>query len=116
MAPADERTWLQDRLAQYQRDEVNWEAAREALDNDEIRPLRPLFRGLINDILQAPTLQAKNEAAQRALTVLAATSSHEHPVQSTAKHIHEVTRRFGSEAAQTLRRHIADLEDRLKLV
>ncbi|MGH2966700.1 MAG: hypothetical protein ACRDMH_15150 [Solirubrobacterales bacterium] len=103
-----EQAWLAERLVQYRADAADWDAKRDALDTDVIRPLRPLFRDLLLKIVNETTGQAKADA-QHALDVLAAPG----PAHSVAKDLHTATRRFGDEALHTLNHHIADIEARL---
>lgn len=106
---ADERTWLQEQLAQYQHDVEVWEAHREALDNDVIRPLRPQFREMMREIIESATLEEARIRAQDALDTLAQPG----PAHSVAKDLHTATRRFGTEAKHILNQHVNDIEQRL---
>jgi len=104
-----EKAWLTERLAQYRADAADWDAKRDALDTDVIRPLRHEFRVRTQAIIDATTLADARSSAQDLRTYLAAPG----PANSVAKDLHTATRRFGDEALHTLNHHIADIEARL---
>jgi hypothetical protein len=93
-------------LAEFEKDVADWESAREALDDDVIRPVRHQFRELMNAILNADGAEAKDIAAKHALEVLARPDDRHAPTHSVAKNLHTATRQFGDVALKMLRRHV----------
>jgi hypothetical protein len=101
---AEQKAWLQGRLAQYKEDAAAWDARRDRFDDRAIRPLRHRFRSLLIPIIEKARGGARRDA-RHALRVLARPG----PAPSIAKRLHTRTRRFGNEAFHLLNQHVADI-------